>query len=254
MDDFEGKVALVTGGASGMGLATVRRLAGLGATVVAADIKTDSLAETQRELADAPGSVHTAQLDITDREQCEQVSTQTQQVHGSIDYLINCAGSAMSFTPLEKISKELYDSILRVNLDGTFNLCQAVVPHMKAQGSGAIVNFASAVVSRPRPGLAPYTAAKAGVIALTKTLAVELAEYGVRVNCILPGATDSPMLPKFVGPDADLNAARSVYVSSIPMGRLATPEDIAGGVVYLVSASAGFVTGETLAIDGGRGV
>jgi 3-oxoacyl-[acyl-carrier protein] reductase len=252
VNNFEGKTALVTGGASGMGLATVRRLAGLGATVVAADIRADAVAETERELADAPGSVRGVQLDITDRDQCEQVATETQQRHGGIDYLVNCAGMAMSFTPLEKISKDLYDNIVRVNLDGTFNLCQAVVPHMKAQGSGAIVNFASVVAARPRPGLSPYTAAKAGVIAMTKTLALELAEQGIRVNCILPGATDSPMLPKFVGEDADLDAARAVYISSIPMGRLATPEDIAGGVEYLLGA--GFVTGETLSIDGGRGI
>ncbi|WP_163701031.1 SDR family NAD(P)-dependent oxidoreductase [Mycolicibacterium agri] len=254
MNDFAGKTALVTGGASGMGLATVRRLAGLGVAVVAADVRSDAVDEAARQLADAKGSVRGVRLDITDRDQCEQVTNEVQQMHGGIDYLVNCAGSAMSFTPLEKISKELYDSIIRVNLDGTFNLCQAVVPHMKARGSGAIVNFASAVAARPRPGLSPYTAAKAGVIALTKTLALDLAEEGIRVNCILPGATDSPMLPKFVGEDADLDAARAVYISSIPMGRLATPEDIAGGVEYLLSDSAGFVTGETLSIDGGRGV
>lgn len=254
MDKWDNKVVIVTGGASGMGFATAKRLSTQGATVIVADVRADAVQEAAATLSADGAKVIGKQLDITDRDVCQRVVAEVIAEHGGIDALVNCAGSAMSFTPVEEISAELYRSIIAVNLDGTFNLCQAIVPHMKERKSGAIVNFASAIVARPRPGLSPYTAAKAGVVALTKTFALELADYGVRVNCILPGATDSPMLPKFVGEGANLDDARAVYMKSIPMGRLATPDDIAGGVSYLISDSAAFVTGETLSIDGGRGV
>lgn len=253
METWNKKTIVVTGAASGMGLASARKLIALGARVILADLRGDKIVQAAATL-DGPGEAIGVELDITDRAWCKSVIDESVSKYGAIDALVNCAGSAMSFTPLSDVTSDLYRNIMSVNLDSTFHMCQAVAPHMATHGGGSIVNFASAVVARPRPGLAPYTAAKAGVIALTRTLALEMAEYKVRVNCILPGATDSPMLPKFVGSSASLEDAKAVYEESIPMGRLATPEDIAGGVVYLVSDSASFVTGESLSIDGGRGV
>ncbi|MGH8882688.1 MAG: SDR family NAD(P)-dependent oxidoreductase [Stackebrandtia sp.] len=253
MTTFEGRVALVTGGASGMGLQSARLLARNGANVHLADIRTDAVEAAAKELS-ADGEVTGHTLDITDRQGCTSLVQRVEADHGAVDILVNCAGMAMSFTPVDEVDPDLYRRIMTVNVDGTFWLCQAVIPGMRTRGRGSIVNFASAVVTRPRPGLSPYVAAKAAVIGLTRTMAIELAEHGVRVNCILPGATDTPMLPQFVGADADMAAARQVYESSIPMGQLAQPEDIARGVLYLSSDAASFVTGETLAIDGGRGI
>jgi 3-oxoacyl-[acyl-carrier protein] reductase len=175
---------------------------------------------------------------------------------GRLDVLFNNAGLPQSFTPFEDSTDALFDRIFDVNVRGVFYGCRAVVPRMKAQGGGVILITASTAGIRPRPGLAVYNASKAAVINLTKTLAVELAPQRIRVVSICPVATDTPMLPSFIGVEqgADEAEGRRRFISTIPWGRLNRAEDIARAAVFLASADAEMVTGTAFEVDGGRDV
>ena len=172
---------------------------------------------------------------------------------GKLDVLFNNAGVPQSFTPLEESSDELFQKIIDVNIRGVFNGCRAAIPHMKASGGGVILNTASTAGIRPRPGLAIYNASKAAVISLTKTLALELAPHHIRVVSICPVATDTPMLPEFMG-GKDEPEARQRFIATIPWGRLNRPEDLARAAVFLASAEADMVTGTAFEVDGGRDI
>src|SRR5205085_7183543 len=162
------------------------------------------------------------------------------------------AGLPQSFTPLEDSTDDLFERIMNVNVRGVFYGSRAAIPRMKPQGGGVILNTASPAGIRPRPGLAVYNASKAAVISLTKTLALELAPHHIRVVSICPVATDTPMLPTFLGADAAVGRQR--FVATIPWGRLNRPEDIAHAAVFLASAEAEMVTGTAFEVDGGRDI
>jgi 3-oxoacyl-[acyl-carrier protein] reductase len=167
--------------------------------------------------------------------------------------LFNNAGLPQSFTPFEEATDELFNRIMDVNVKGVFYGCRAAIPRMKAQGGGVILNTASTAGIRGRPGLAIYNASKAAVISLTKTLALELGPHHIRVVSICPVATDTPMLPKFIGP-GDEAEARKRFIATIPLGRLNLPEDIARAAVFLASSDAEMVTGTAFEVDGGRDI
>jgi 3-oxoacyl-[acyl-carrier protein] reductase len=253
---LQGLVAVITGAGSGIGRASALEFAREGACVVAADLNGGLASETADEVRAAGGQAEPVLTDVTDFEQVERMVQTAVDHFGRVDVLFNNAGLPQSFTPFEDSTDALFDRIFDVNVRGVFYGCRAVVPRMKAQGGGVILITASTAGIRPRPGLAVYNASKAAVINLTKTLAVELAPHRIRVVSICPVATDTPMLPSFIGVEqgADEAEGRRRFISTIPWGRLNRAEDIARAAVFLASADAEMVTGTAFEVDGGRDV
>jgi 3-oxoacyl-[acyl-carrier protein] reductase len=249
MTRLSGRVALVTGGASGIGLATARRLAAEGASVAIADLDESAAA---REAAELGGERALGiGCDVTDADACVRAVAAVTQRFGSLDILHANAGSPFA-GPIGSVDGPTLDRVLGVNLRGAFLSAQAVVPVMKQRRAGAIIFTSSLQGVIARPNFTPYTAAKHGVIGLMKGLALELAPHGIRVNAIAPGPTETPMLGKFLGGMAEVDdEAREAFRRSIPLGRLVEPEDIAAAVAYLASDDARMVTGHVLVIDGG---
>lgn len=250
------KVAVITGAGSGFGRGTALLFAREGARVVVADRDEAAAEATAEAIRQAGGEAWAVRVDVTDPEAVETLVAGTAARYGRIDVLHNNAGVPMPFTPLEEVSLEQWERIFRVNVTGVFLGCRAVIPVMKRQGGGVILNTASTAAVRPRPGLAPYNASKGAVAVLTRTLALELAPYRIRVNAINPVAGDTPMLRGFIGADAGeaYEAGRRRFAESVPLGRLSTPEDVAYAALYLCSDEASLVTGVLLDVDGGRDV
>jgi 3-oxoacyl-[acyl-carrier protein] reductase len=253
---LQGLIAVITGAGSGIGRATALAFADEGACVLAADVNASSAGETAEQVRSAGGNADPFEVDVTSAKQVEAMVQRAVDRFGRIDVLFNNAGLPQAFTLFEDSSDALFDRIIDVNLKGVFYGCRAAIPRMKAQGGGVILNTASTAGIRPRPGLAIYNASKAAVISLTKTLAVELARHRIRVVSICPVATDTPMLPSFIGVEqgADEAEGRRRFISTIPWGRLNRAEDIARAAVFLASADAEMVTGTAFEVDGGRDV
>ena len=227
MNRFDGRVALVTGGLSGIGAAVVARLAGEGATVIAADITADGA----------------ARLDVSDALSCADLVASVLAMHGRLDCLVNSAGIGAD-TPFLDTRVEEFDRIIAVNLRGTFLIGQACARVMRA--GSAIVNLSSVSGLRGNTGRAAYGASKGGVLTLTQVMACELADRGIRVNAIAPGPVETPLVTKLH--DAEVRAAFGRF---IPMHRYGTPAEIAAAAAYLCSDDASYVTGQVLAVDGG---
>jgi 3-oxoacyl-[acyl-carrier protein] reductase len=248
MSRLDGLVAAITGAGSGIGRATALAFAQEGARVVVADQRLDAATETAEQI-----EAECIQTDVTQFEQVAKMVQTAVDRFGKLDVLVNNAGVPQSFTPLEDTSDDLFDKIFAVNVKGVFYGCKAAVPQMKRQGGGVILNMASTAGIRPRPGLAAYNASKAAVINFTKTLALELAPHHIRVVSICPVATDTPMLPEFIGAQ-DPVEGRQKFIATIPWGRLNRPEDLARAAVFLASPDAEMVTGTAFEVDGGRDV
>lgn len=241
--DLDGKVAVVTGGGQSLGLEIGRALRAAGARVVVAEINPESGSEAARELE---GDF--VNLDVTDPGSVREMVRAVLERHGRVDVLVNNAG-IVNNVPSEEVSDEEWRSVLAVNLDGVFWCCREVGRVMLERGSGAIVNIASmsgVISNHPQPQAA-YNASKAGVITLTKSLAGEWASRDVRVNAVSPGYIRTPLTELGMSNEE----WREVWLSSIPMGRLAEPEEIAPAVVYLASDASSYATGTNLLIDGG---
>lgn len=247
------KVSLITGAGSGMGRASALLFSAEGAKISIADIDRKSGEETADLIKQKGGEAIFIQTDVSRAADVERMITTTVNTYGRLDILFNNAGLPMSFTPIEEVEEELWDRIMNVNVKSIFLGCKYAAPVMKKQGGGVIVNTASIIGIRARPNMSAYSASKGAAIILTKELAIELAPYRIRVNCINPVATDTPMLAKFIG-NRDLEEGKKAYISTIPLGRLAQPEDIARAALYLVSDDASIVTGACLDVDGGRGI
>jgi 3-oxoacyl-[acyl-carrier protein] reductase len=256
MGKLEGLVSVITGAGSGIGRCSALAFADEGASVVVADVQAATAEETAQQIRSRGGKAHAVKVDVTRYDQVERMIATAIDNFGRLDVLFNNAGLPQAFTPFEDSSDDLYNRIFDVNVKGVFYGCRAAIPHMKAQGGGVILNTASTAGIRPRPGLAVYNASKAAVITMTKSLAVELAPHRIRVVSICPVATDTPMLPSFIGVEqgADEAEGRKRFIGTIPWGRLNRPEDIAHAAVFLASSDAEMVTGTAFEVDGGRDV
>ena len=244
MGAFEGKVAVVTGAARGIGQAIAKRLAQEGADVVICDLQAEWLAETAGIVQGFGRKALPLAVDVGNSEAVNACIAEVVKVFGKVDIMVNNAGITKD-TLLVRMSDEDWDAVLRVNLKGTFLFSRAVAKHMMKQRSGAIVNIASISGIIGTAGQANYAASKAGVIALTKSTANELAARGVRANAIAPGFISSKMT------DALSEEVRNQYLSRIPLGRFGAVEDIANAVVFLASEQSSYLTGQTLNVNGG---
>ncbi len=244
-DSLRGKVALVTGGGSGIGRAVCLQLGHMGARVAAADLSLAGAQATVAQMADAGLEGAAYRVDVSSAAAVQALVDAVCRRWGGVDVLANTAG-IYQVGGLDEIDEAAWDRLLDVNLKGAFLLCRAVVPVMRERGGGAIVNLSS-ISGRTKSDLAGvnYVASKAGIIGLTMCLGNQLARDGIRVNCVAPGTTDTPMV-------ADVGAeGRAVLTKRVPLGRLGQPEEIAAAVAFLASPAASYITGETLNVNGG---
>ncbi|WP_199440140.1 3-oxoacyl-ACP reductase [Umezawaea beigongshangensis] len=242
---LEGRVAVVTGGGSGIGLASVRRLAAEGARVVVADVDPDA----GKAAADAVDGVYT-QVDVTDEEQVAALFQTTADTLGSVDVAFNNAGiSPPDDDSILTTGIEAWNRVQQVNLTSVYLCCKHALPHMQRQGRGSIINTASFVATMgAATSQISYTASKGGVLAMSRELGVQFARSGIRVNALSPGPVNTPLLEELFAKDAERAARRLVHV---PMGRFAEPEEIAAAVAFLASDDSSFITASNFLVDGG---
>ena len=244
------RTAVVTGGASGIGLAIAERLAADGAAVALFDRDGQAAKDAAAKIEAAGGAALGVEVDVTDRPQIDAGVEEVRTRLGAPTILVNSAGLD-GFQSFLKIDLETWQRVIDVNLTGTFQVCQAVVPDMIAAGWGRIVNISSSSAQSGQPLMTHYVAAKAGVIGLTKALALELGPKGITVNTIPPGFIDTPMLRRaeakgFLGAGVEEHAAKT------PMRRAGLPTDIAATCAFLVRDEAGYITGQVIGVNGGR--
>jgi 2-hydroxycyclohexanecarboxyl-CoA dehydrogenase len=247
---LKGKNAIVTGGASGIGLAAAQRLARDGAAIAVWDINEAAAQGAVAELLAAGTRAVACRVDVSNR---AQVNAGLERVHaelGPVHILVNNAG-VTSFRSFLEVTEEEWDKVMSVNLKSMLHVTQAIVPEMIAAGWGRVINISSSSAQTGSARMTTYAASKGGVIAFTKSLALELAATGVTVNNIPPGFIDTPMLRASERPDA-LRAGIDVIAASSPMKRAGRPEDIAAACAFLASDEAGYITGQTLGVNGGR--
>ena len=244
---LKGKTAIVTGGASGFGEGIVRKFLDEGARVVIADINIDAA----NRLADEVGKDAIAvYVDVTSGASVEQLRTDIKKSFDSIDIVINNAGVTHLPAALDQVSEEDFDRVFAVNCKSVYLMARTFIPDMKARKAGVILNIASTAGVSPRPNLNWYNSSKGWMNTATKTMAVELASFGIRVNAVNPVAGETPLLPSFMG--GDTPELRQKFISTIPLGRFSTPEDIANASCYLCSDEASMITGVCMEVDGGR--
>ena len=237
------ETVIVTGAAGGMGQAIVQKLIADGYHVAGIDLAEDS--------PYTHPNFYYEQGNALDEEQMKSFAGKAESIAG----LVNALGIAQSAAPIEEVSMEFWNKVMDVNVKSLFVSTKAVAAKMKQARKGAIINIASISAVRPRPGLQAYIASKGAAESFTRAMAIELAPYQVRVNTIHPGPADTKMLGQFAAEGTDVEQAKQqIFVQSVPLGRLITPEDIANAVSFLLSEGAGAITGTTLHVDGGRGL
>ena len=241
-----GKTAIVTGGASGFGAGIVERFLAEGARVMIADINGDAAQALAQQHENATAQT----VDVASAASVQAMTDAASDAFGPVDILVNNAGVTHLPTPLEDVSEDDFDCVFNVNMKSVYLTARAFVPQMKARGAGAILNVASTAGLSPRPNLNWYNASKGWMITATKTMAVELAPSGVRANAICPVAGETPLLKSFMGQDTP--EIRAKFLSTIPLGRFSTPEDMANAALFLCSDEASMITGTALEVDGGR--
>ena len=241
--DLAGRHAVITGGATGLGLAIAQRLLASGAVITLWDVNTAALELAMTQLG---SGVSIVTVDVSEPASVAAAVVQTQLAHPAIDVLVNCAGITGPNVKLWDYPLDAWQQVMQVNVNGVFYCCREVVPLMRAQNYGRIVNIASVAGKEGNPNASAYSASKAGVIALTKSLGKELAESGVRVNCVTPAAVKTAIF------DQMSPAHIAFMLSKIPMARFGKPEEIAAMVAWLCTEDCSFSTGAVFDLSGGR--
>jgi len=242
---LSGKTAIVTGGGSGFGAGIARKLAAQGARVMVADINGEA---GQMIAAEIDGIAQV--VDVANNDSVAAMADAAHGAFGTLDILVNNAGITHLPMAMEDVSEEEFDRVLAVNAKSVFLTARHLVPAMKTAGTGAILNIASTAGLSPRPNLNWYNASKGWMITATKTMAVELAPFGVRVNALCPVAGETPLLASFMGEDTP--EMREKFLSTIPLGRFSTPDDMGNAAAFLCSQEASMITGVAMEVDGGR--
>jgi len=245
---FAGKVALVTGAGSGIGLATAKAFGEAGASVVLADRREDAVRALAEGLSASGGKALAVRCDVTDDTQVASMIDRTVSAFGRLDAAFNNAGVMQRRVDTAEISGDEWDRVMAINLRGVWSCMKYELPQMLRNGGGAIVNCSSIGGVIGVPGLAAYHAAKHGVIGLTKTAALEYATRKIRINAVCPGTINTPMAESLTGGDPKILAE---FLKDEPIGRIAEPEEVAAAVLWLCSPGASYVVGHALLVDGG---
>ena len=244
---LKNKVAIVTGGGSGIGRATAELFAKEGAKVAVGDFKADSGNEVARQIKDSGKEAFFVQVDVSDPAQVQRMVETTLKTYGGIDILFNGAAILAFGTALDTDEKT-WNRVMSINLNGTFWCCKAVLPHMIKRGGGSIINVSSSTGAHDAKGnTVAYVTSKGGVALMTKAMAIDHAKAKVRINALCPGPTDTPMLRSALSP-VEMDA----FAATFPMGRMGRPEELAYAALFLASDEASFVTGAMIAVDGGQ--
>jgi NAD(P)-dependent dehydrogenase (short-subunit alcohol dehydrogenase family) len=244
--ELSGRIAIVTGGGSGIGAAVAGAVAEAGGTPVLFDLNRDAGESTAAALCDATGTeASSVVVDVTDRSAVDRAVAEVASVHGRIDILVNSAGWNQFRAP-EELDQDNWRRIIAINLEGSWNACAAVMPFMIARHAGKIVNIGSSAALLAIPHAVPYSAAKHGVIGLTRALAIDLGPHGINVNCVCPGSTLTPLLAVSVSENF-----KERMIARTPLRRLGQPEEIAQAVLFLASDRASWISGVALPVDGG---
>jgi NAD(P)-dependent dehydrogenase (short-subunit alcohol dehydrogenase family) len=249
--DFTGKVALVTGAASGMGLATAQAFAEAGAAVVMADFREDVVKTEAQRLVSAGKKAIGIRCDVSDDSQVEQMVSRTMSEFGRLDAAFNNAGVMAHIAPTAESTREDWDRVIVINLRGVWSSMKYELRQMERQGSGAIVNNASVGALTGNPGIGSYIASKHGVVGLTRTAALEYIRKGIYVNAVNPGLIDTQIARDVVSGD---ESAYADIAKNVPIQRAGCPEEIAAAVLWLCSPAASYVVGQALTVDGGMTV
>ncbi|MCR8726188.1 SDR family oxidoreductase [Frigidibacter sp. ROC022] len=244
---LKGKTAIVTGAAQGFGAGIAAKFAAEGARVMVVDL---NLAGARATAAGIGNGALARQVNVADGAEVKAMAEAAFETFGRLDILVNNAGVTHLPAPMETVSEADFDRVLAVNVKAIYLTAREIVPHMKSNGSGAILNIASTAGVSPRPNLNWYNASKGWVITATKAMAVELAPKGIRVNALNPVAGETPLLKSFMGEDTP--EMRAKFLATIPLGRFSTPEDLGNAACFLCSDEAGMITGVAMEVDGGR--
>ncbi len=247
---MEGKVAVVTGAASGFGEEIAKRFAREGASIMVADINDNGSARVVQEIGAEGGKAAMIHCDVSSGADVTAMIDKAASEFGRVDVVVNNAGYTHRRGTFLEVDENEFDRLYAINVKSIYHAVQAAVPLMREQGTGVFLNIASAAGVRPRPGLTWYNSSKGAVITMTKSLSLELAPDAIRVNALNPVAGETALLPEFLGSDTPEN--REMFINSIPLGRLSQPSDIAAAATFLCSDEAEFFTGVCLEVDGGR--
>jgi 3-oxoacyl-[acyl-carrier protein] reductase len=241
------KIAIVTGGGSGFGAGIVRKFAAEGARVIVVDVN----GEAAQKIADEVGNRAVPfQVDVSSGDSVQALADAAESAVGPVDILVNNAGVSHMPAPLDEISEADFDRVLAINVKSVYLTSRSFVPLFKQRKRGVILNVASTAAVSPRPRLSWYNASKGWMVTATKSMAIELAPLGIRVNAINPVAGETPLLKTFMGEDTP--EIRAKFLATIPLGRFSTPEDMGNAACFLCSDEASMITGVALEVDGGR--